>query len=338
MSLTLEKIREIDIDGMIDHVLGFPDMCEDAFSPIFEEISDFEKIGVVGMGGSGIGGDMLKSYLRHKSDYPVIINKNYDLPKSIDQKTLLFVISYSGNTEETLSSLREGINRGCKIGAISSNGELKRITENENISLLKVPEGIQPRAAFPFLFLPMVATLNELDVVDVEGLEEALHWLRELKEELSPMVGFEENLAKKIASRLQDSIPVIYSHGILSPVAYRWKCQLNENSKMFSITNEFPELNHNEVVGWGQRLTESFEVVVLKDSDSDARIDKKIRVTEEEIGTEFEVVELGGDYLLTKLLSGVFIGDLVSVYLGILNGVNPTPVSRIDSIKDKLSE
>ncbi|PTD94796.1 bifunctional phosphoglucose/phosphomannose isomerase [archaeon SCG-AAA382B04] len=335
MSLGYDEIREIDPDGMIEDVLRFPEMCRDAFTPIVKEGREFEKIAVVGMGGSGIGGDMLESYLRYKSNYPVLVNKNYDLPKAIDEKTLLFVISYSGNTEETLSSFKEGIERGCEVLAISSNGELKKIANKKDISLLEVPGGIQPRAGFPYLFLPMVATLEEMGVLEVDGFDRAISNLEKLKNRLNPSVD-EDNFAKKIAGFLKGSIPVIYSYDELSPVAYRWKCQLNENSKMFSIMNEFPELNHNEVVGWDYKLTRDFKIVVLKEKDPIEKMQKKIEVTGQVLDVEFKEVEVLGDSLISKLMTGVFIGDLVSVYLATLNEVDPTPVRRIDNIKERL--
>lgn len=323
---------------MIDHVLKFPEMCEHAFTPILDGACDFEKIGVVGMGGSGIGGDLLKSYLRSRTNYPVIVNKDYDLPSSIDENTLLFVISYSGNTTETLTSLKEGIERGCEVGAISSDGQLKKIADEENFPLLEVPKGIQPRAAFPYLFLPILATLEKLDVINVNGLDELKSNLSMLKSELKPSVDLKDNLAKMIALELKDSIPVVYSYGSFSPVAYRWKCQFNENSKKFSIMNEFPELTHNEVVGWMDELTDKFNVVVLKEENPISRTRKKIEATLDVLDVNATVVEFVGDTLLSKMLTGVFIGDIVSVYLAQLNNVDPDPVARIDSIKNKLSE
>ncbi len=336
--LSLEEIKEIDGKGIIEDVLDFPEMCEDAFQPIISKHeSGFEKIGVVGMGGSGIGGDMLESFLKYKTKLPVLVNKNYRLPASFDEKTLLFVVSYSGNTEETISCLREGIKRGSHVCCISSDGEVETIAHEKNIPLFKVEKEVQPRAGFPYLFLPILATLEELDVVEVEGFEEAVSNLFELRERNNPEIGFKDNYAKKIALELKDSIPVIYSYGALSSVAYRWKCQLNENYKMFAIKNDFPELTHNEVVGLDHDLINDFKIMVLREEKPDEVIEKKIMATEAELDKEIGFIEVFGESWLSKLLTGVFLGDLVSVYLAVLRGVDPTPVSRIERIKDKLS-
>lgn len=336
---SFKDLREIDSDGMIDDVLDFPEMCEKAFTPIIDSLdSDFKKIGVIGMGGSGIGGDMTKSFLKQKTEIPVIVNKDYWLPKSIDEDTLLFVISYSGNTEETLSSLREALDRGCEVLGVSSDGELKEISKENDFPLFEVKKGIQPRAAFPYLFLPIIATLEELGLIKVSGFKEALANLRKLREKNEPQVELEENPAKKLGLKLKDSIPIVYSYSKLSSVAYRWKCQLNENSKMFSVMNEIPELNHNEVVGWEHDLTDVFSLIIIKEKEPHELVKKKIEATKNALDIEINFFDVVGESLLSKYLTGVFFGDLLSVYLAVLKKVNPSPVDKIEEIKERLSE
>ncbi len=340
--LSPERIQRYDSDGMLEELDIYPDMCLQAYKEpeIDLEITGIENIVVAGMGGSAIGGYMLKQLLREKSRLPIQINRDYNLPEFVDEKTLLLTVSYSGNTQETLSALKDGLNKNCRAICFTSNGELEKIALQKDLEVVKAPEGLQPRAAFPYLFLPLIKVLEKTGLIKNNDIQETHRELLEIKKRYGPETPFKENKAKKTAKKLDKTIPVIYGYRDMEPVAYRWKCQINENAKKFSIFNKLPELNHNEVVGWQDPLTKNMSVCILKEKKASERAEKLIKATENTFNNAKHniQIEIPGNTPLTRMLSGVYIGDYISVYLAALNKVNPTPVKPIEKIKQKLEK
>ncbi|MFA5866552.1 MAG: bifunctional phosphoglucose/phosphomannose isomerase [Actinomycetota bacterium] len=346
-----ETIKSIDISDMLGVIGAFPAQCREAVS--LAESFDFGKLSgdvssivTLGMGGSGIGGDIVKALLEPKSKVPVNVCKGYSLPAFVGPDTLVFAISYSGGTEETLTTLQRAADVGSKIIAVTSDGSLEKEAKKRGFPVIKVPGGLQPRAALGYLSLTVVVVLEKLGFIeDVRAdIEETLGILEMMSEHMSPDSPAGNNIAKQLAGRLYEKMPVVYgSEGTPAVAALRWKCQFNENSKVPAFWHQFPELNHNEIVGW-QELGEVAKrccLITLRSPGENPRTRKRVEISlpllEGVVGESLQVWS-EGDSELARLYSLIYLGDFTSVYLAILNGVDPTPVERIQLLKKKLRE
>lgn len=364
MSATLDnmkKINAIDKGDMCSIEMKFPENCEDAikrseYLVIPKEVKATDKLTikyrkpeeiiVVGMGGSAIGGDLLKGWLRETLPIPLEVCREYSLPAYADEGTLVLVSSYSGNTEETLSMFLEALEKGCMTISITSNGLLQEFNEKLGLPFVKLPGGYPPRSAIPYLFFPLVVSLKKLGVLSgVDGeVEEAVTVLKQVREEIKPENPASRNLAKKLAKGVKGSIPFVCGFGFYQGVARRMKTQFNENGKTPAKAEFFPELNHNETVGWTglRRLTKNFSVILIRDERELPEIRTRIDVTRKLVfdGGAKNVLEIyaRGVGKLARMLSTMYIGDFASLYLGILYGFDPTPVKIIDELKRQLNE
>lgn len=346
-----EQIEQVDREGMLKAIEDFPQQCKEAMA-IGEKAeivapSDVSSVVVLGMGGSGIGGDMVKVLLEGEIKVPVCVVKGYELPAFVDEKVLVFVVSYSGDTEETLATFEEArLRRRANVVAITSNGRLKERATEERISLIEIPSGYQPRAALGYLFLPILVILGKVGLASdkTESIKEAIEILKgeSLRFAVKSPVG--QNDAKRLATELYGKIPIIYgTDGISSVAALRWKTQFHENSKIPAFYNVFPELNHNEIVGWEmlKEKTHLFDLIMLRHPGEHGRNKKRIEITLPMIRDHlYSVAEIWaeGESDVARLLSLIFMGDYTSAYLAILYGVDPTPVERIKLLKEKLRE
>lgn len=335
-----------DPQGMLQLIQRFPQMCEDAWRLPAQpagEITAPQAIVALGMGGSGIGGDLLRAVLFDEAVGPVIAVKEYRAPAFVGPQTLVFACSYSGETEETLAAYDEAAKHGAPCVAITSGGALLRRAQQRGHPAVVVPTGLPPRAALPYLFLPMLAVLGRAKVVrsfDAE-LREAIDVLRRIISEYSPDRA--DSPAQRLAESLRGRIPVVYS-GVpfLEPAAERWKDQFNENGKTAAVWNTFPELNHNETVGWGldAALAAALHVIILRDAVEPERLARRVAITRElafmRAGGIDEVRAIGSGKL-ARLLSTILIGDFVSWCVAVLRGVDPTPVAIIDELKRRLA-
>lgn len=299
---------------------------------------------VLGMGGSGIGGDLLRSLLYDRVRFPVTVVKDYTLPGWVGPGAVVFACSYSGDTEETLAAYGAARAAGAACVAVTSGGRLAQRAQEDGVPLVRIPSGLPPRAALGYLLGPMLGALHQLGWVDglEEEVTEAEALLRSLAAEWGPEVPTAHNPTKQLARSLVGRVPVVYAASRLSePAALRWKTQLNENSKVYATWNVFPELNHNETVGWALAGQPEglLEVVVLRDPEDAPRLVRRVEITREvALGGAAGVhqVHARGTRRLSRLLSLVLFGDLVSVYLAYLNEVDPTPVAVIDELKRRL--
>lgn len=341
----IEKMEEIDEEGMLDVLQNFPEHIEEVLDESKINLLPFQpdNIVVTGMGGSAIVGDTLKSFLANRIQVPIFVNRDYTLPSFVGKDTLLIVVSYSGNTEETLSAAREGLERDAKVVAVSSGGELKRMCEEKGLVLLDAPEGYPPRAAFAFLFVPVLKLLSELLIYDSEvDILDAVKELKNLRDRIKIDVPTEENEAKKLAERIDGKIPIIYGHSIYNAVANRWHTQFNENAEILSWYGPLPEMNHNEIVGWDgddEEKKEQFIPIFLRDEKEPDVIQKRIELTKDLVFDDLDdVIEVwtDADTQLARILYLVYLGDYVSIYLAMLRERNPEPVEVIDELKKKL--
>ncbi|MCK4427988.1 MAG: bifunctional phosphoglucose/phosphomannose isomerase [candidate division Zixibacteria bacterium] len=348
----INQIKKIDQNGMYDLIYQFPSQFEDALN-ITERVklpdwgtSQIKNIVVAGLGGSAIGGDLVRSYLAEKLDIPFFICRNYTLPHFVDESTLVFISSYSGNTEETLSAYDDAQKRKAKILTISSGGKVKEKPLQYKITYVNIPKGFQPRAALGYSFVPILVMLERLGFVrgekdQIKGTKEFLSSNRSKYRMELPV---EESFAKRIALELHKKLPIIYAAtDHFDAVSTRWKGQICENAKMLAFNNLFPEFNHNELVGWkilsGYR--DDLIVVILKDEDDHPRIKTRMEIVKgiiEKEGVKAVVVESRGETLLSRMFSLIQLGDFVSFYLAILNKEDPTPVKVIDFLKNELAK
>jgi len=296
------------------------------------------------MGGSAIGGDLLSAYLHPKLPLPIVVVRDYAIPAFVGPRSIVIVASYSGNTEETLAAAAAAQQAGATLLTITSGGRLGEVAARTG-NVVLVPAGLAPRAALGYLMIPALAALERWGLTGPCGDEvaEAVEVLEGIATDAVSEISAPENTAGRLAEQLLGRVPAVYAGSPgLESVARRWKCQFNENSKMLAIWNAFPELNHNETVGWGAppEIAALVSVVLLLDGTEPARLLRRIRLTCDlafrGAGGVHEV-RASGTGRLARLLSLVFWGDLVSIYLAYCRGVDPTPVETIDAIKERLS-
>ena len=278
MILDTEELTKVDKSGMFDLVRGFNKQLQEG-KAIAEKATVSESLmdgvthfAVIGMGGSAIAGDLIRCFAQSHSRVPVSVIRNYELPASIDKNSLVVASSFSGNTEETLSGLQEALKRGAKVICITSGGRVEQIAGEHQLTLINIPGGMPPRAALGYSLSVLLVVASTLNIIDIgEGAwEESFKILDQMIEEFSDLESSHE--ARVIAEKLKDTLPVIYSAtGMLETVNVRWRGQIQENAKKMAYGNVFPELNHNEIMGWQSAeqgsIHEQLGVVVLRDKD-----------------------------------------------------------------------
>jgi glucose/mannose-6-phosphate isomerase len=342
--------QNYDPEGMLARIKELPWQCRQAWQAVMDynlpsDYANIDKVVILGMGGSAIGGDLVRSLVQSEAKLPISIQRDYDLPAFVDDRTLVIASSYSGNTEETLTAFEAVRKTGAKKLAMTTGGRLMEIAGAEKIPVFKIDYRAQPRAALGYSFLPTLGVLQKLgflgdkskDVAEMTGL---LDKLLEKTGEQSPLSG---NPAKQLAQRLYGNLVVIYGAGVLAEAAHRWKTQVNENSKAWAFYEIMPELNHNATVGFPlpAELTGRIRVLMLRAPSLNQRVRLRYEVTGELLdraGVAHEYVDSQGDSLLSQMMSLILMGDLTSYYLAILYGIDPSPVEVIDYLKSRLAK
>lgn len=348
----LKKIDEFDSSGMYEAIVDFPNQIRNAIK-IGEKLNidpesykDIENIVICGMGGSAIGGDMVAAVLEDQINVPIEICRNYKLPAYAGENTLVIGSSYSGNTEETLSAIGQAINNKCKIFIITTGGHLREIAKANELPFLSPTKGLQPRAALGYSFILIMAFLYSVGKVSYDALDflSLADFLEKRITAISKESPASANMSKQLANLLAGRIPIIYSGpGVSNVAAIRFKGQIAENAKSLAYCGQFPEQNHNELVGWEKDsdVWPRLFIIFLRDQKENPRIAARIEIVEEILGEkEIDMVEIGsaGENRLQRLFSFIQIADFTSFYLAILNGIDPTPVKPIDFLKKKLGE
>ncbi len=331
---------------MRDIILEFPKQfrigIEAARNSKFKirQLTKIENIIICGMGGSALPGDILKAVNSQLSisKIPIFVHRNYGLPKEVKKNSLVVCISYSGNTEETLSSFGEVRKKGLKISVIASGGGLIDSAKRNNVPYAEVPSGIQPRCALGYQFSALVALLSKMGVI--KNINKDLFLL---EEKLSPRKL--EPIGKKIAKELKNSIPLIYTTEKWSVLAKIWKIKFNENSKVPSFFNVIPEMNHNEMTGIGEtksrKLKNILKVIILIDKSDYSRNLKRINIMSEifkKEGIKVILQEIKGNTFFEKFFSTMLIGDWASYYLAKSQGIDPTPVKLVEEFKKRMGK
>lgn len=331
-------------------ILNFPKQSEEAVAignaaTLKVQTKYIRQIVITGLGGSAIGGDLLRAYLADKCAVPVTVNRHYYFPDFVGKETLVIVSSYSGNTEETVSAYKDAIKRKAKIFCITSGGEVERMAKKHAHPYIKIPGGFPPRAALGYSFFPTLIALSKLGFIknQKKDISETLMLLRNLSKKYSDHSA-QDNPALNLATTLYGKLPLIYSGADkFDTVNTRWRGQINENAKTLAFGHGFPELNHNEIVGWEvlKDLMKKIHVVILRDKEDFKRIQLRMDVTKGIIGELADgitEVHSEGKSLLTRMFSLLYLADWLSFYLAMLNGVDPTPVKKIDFLKEELGK
>ncbi|MCL1864866.1 MAG: bifunctional phosphoglucose/phosphomannose isomerase [Spirochaetes bacterium] len=301
-----------------------------------------DNIIVTGLGGSAICGDILKNFLNNELHIPFAINRTYNLPLYAGENTLVIVSSYSGNTEETISALKSAIERKCLIVAMTTGGEVERIAHENRLCTVKLREGFQPRYALYASFFTLLKIMEELSIIGSQ--DSTVVNIMDLLKRLGNEWGSENGKAFEFAASIKGYIPVIYSVTDLNDSAgKRFKCELNENSKVHVWSAEYPEMNHNEIVGW-ENVKESglkYIIITITDDDISLRIKKRIEIMNDLFSKEgVDLLDIKGKSKTFKerLIEVIYFCDWVSYYLALLNKKDPGEIDFIHTLKKRMEE
>jgi len=321
-----------DKSNIVAFQQDFPKQCGKAFELGKKAIvpeKEVKNIIAAGMGGSGVGAFFLKNILKSELKVPFDITHSYELPEFVGTSTLALVVSFSGNTEETISCFKDAKKRGAMVVSVCSGGELQKLDEKAIV----VPKVPQPRYAVAFVSLPMLGVLQNKGLVGEKDKEinAMVSFLESAREEINEK-------AKEIAEKLKGKFPLIYAPTELEAVAYRWQCDLNENSKIFAHHHVIPEMNHNELNAF--KGLENGEIVLLRSKNESERIRKRMDFTKKTLGEKFPVSEvlIEGSSLLERTFYAVWLGTLLSTYLGLVQGFDPVPIPTISKLKKELKK
>ncbi len=341
---------EIDKDNMYQSIWDFPENIIDAID-LSESITlkniyaDVDNIIIAGMGGSAIGGDVVYSLIKNDIKIPFIVNRGYDLPAWANSSTLIICSSYSGNTEETISILEKARSAGAKVIGITTGGVLESLCKDYKFDFVIIPSGLQPRAALAFSFIPLLYILKKSSLVTIEvknWLESSANLIKSRRGEYS--VDKENNPVYQLANKLYNKLPIIYADSeFLETVAVRLKGQICENSKILAYHSIYPEMNHNEIVGWenNQEFFSNYYVLWLMDEDMNSRNNFRQSIISEilsDLNVDQQEIKVDGNNFKERFLLLIHYGDWLSYWCAILHNTDPSPVKNIQILKDKLSK
>ncbi len=295
-----------------------------------------------GMGGSALAALLSTTWPTLPEPFEIV--RNYTIPSYVDGDTLFIASSYSGNTEETLAALEEAEKKGAQIAVISSGGKLAEIAEQKGYPLAKLPEGFQPRFATLYNLKAFLSITDAFGVTEGKAAElsKQADFIKQIVSNWRPDVATKDNQAKQLALDIVGKSAVVYAGNLLAPAAYKWKISFNENAKNLAWCNTLPEYNHNEILGWvSHPVDKPFSVIDLRSKFEHERTLKRFEITEKLLSGKRPsplVVNAEGQDTLQQLLWTVVLGDFVSLYLALLNGLNPTPVELIEKLKQALKD
>ena len=337
MSDALAELQALDSGDMVAATRALPDHLRDALWRVESaKLEPIESSGLVvcGMGGSAIGGDLAAAALGPRIGRPLTVVRGYGLPVWTPHDRAVLCSSYSGDTEETVACYEAAEALGAPRIVATTGGTIAEAARRDSVPVVGLPAGLQPRAAVGYMFT-VAAEVASLcagaDTIRMEIDSSAAH-LEQRRDEL-------DERAEALAERIEGTLPAIYGSGLTAAAAYRWKCQINENSKLPAFSHEFPELDHNEIAGWEGTEPVPMSAVLLEDRDQHPRERRRFELTADLIeprAAHVARIETQGDSRTERLLWAVMLGDLVSLHLAARRGVDPTPVEVIQRLKDEL--
>ncbi len=321
-------------------VSAFTKQLEEAISignnaSLKQSNSKIDNIIISGLGGSGIGGKIVSELVEKELKVPVVINNTYSLPSFANENTLVIVSSYSGNTEETLFSMDQAIEKKCEIACITSGGKVQELADKHNFNYIIIPGGNPPRSMLAYSLVQQFFILNHYKLISDNFLSDLKNSIALLNEETELI----KKAANKIAEQLVNKTVAIYSESSIGGVATRFKQQINENSKALCFDHVIPEMNHNELVGWAGGSQDFAAVFLIKEDDFD-RNKVRFKVSKEIISRYTDTVieiKAKGNTLIEKALFLILITDWISVYIGNIKGVDTIEVDVITGLKNELS-
>jgi glucose/mannose-6-phosphate isomerase len=302
---------------------------------------EIQNVVLSGMGGSALAANLFLSWTT--PPFPFVIDRTYDVPGFTGPNTLFIVSSYSGNTEEELSALAQAADKGAMIVVMTSGGRLADIAREKSYPLLLIPTGIQPRMSVFYQLRALAELMDAMGLILdlVPQLETSADFLEEAVANWRPDVPTSKNVAKELAEELMGKTPVVYAGPRLSSAAYKWKISFNESSKNMAFFNQFSEFNHNEFLGWtGHPVEKPFQPIELMSSFEHPQIKQRFAASNKLLSGQMPhplQIEAEGNTLIEQILWMVLLGDFVSLYLAMLNNVDPTPVDLIEKLKKELA-
>ncbi len=297
------------------------------------------------LGGSAIGADFVRHLLMPVSTKPLQVNRYYHLPHSAQKETLVIAISYSGNTDATISACKEAFERGCPLVIFSSGGEIESFASKNKIPFIKFPSGYPPRTTLGYSVVSQLTLLNNLNLfsLDFKDISETSELLSLLaREQYSFDVPERDNVAKQIARQIYGTYPIIYASTMIESIALRWRQQFEENAKLLASHHSLPEMAHNEMIGWKnpEELLKNFSAIFLLDKEDHSRIQKHVDFSKkviEKTGAEIVTLSSQGSSFLTRMFSLAYLSDFVSFYLAMLYEVDPTPIDVTNQLRNELA-
>lgn len=341
-------VTRLDPMGMLRLTEEFPAQCRRALTIAREtDLPTLESRPSValltGLGGSAAGGDFTRAIFEAQGATPFFVNRDYHLPNFVGLGDLVFVASYSGNTEETLTAYQDAKTAGARIVCVTSGGKLSELAKQDGIPIITIPGGQPPRTALGFMLVPVLVASEKMRLIPSQNCEAVIELLEKLSHDWSVETPFDSNEPKKLAQELHGKLAVLYGlGGWQGVIANRWKGQINENSKNMVFANQFPELNHNEILGWvkgGEQSVANWTGVFLEDGSESPKMKVRAQATEKLVSSvvKFHRVRAQGVTLLEKMMGLAHFGDYVSLYLAALNGVDPGNMDSIEHLKAELA-
>jgi len=342
----------LDTLGMFDAAAALPEqvaVAADATTAVLADAplpahDDIQNVLVVGMGGSGIAGDVVREIAGPLMAVPVIVHKGYGVPNFVDESTLVIAVSFSGDTEETVESVTEAALDGARIVTVSHGGRLAELAAEWGVPHLPVADGIpMPRAALGALTVPPLLLLERLGLFPGgrSWVDAATDQLRRRRDALIT----EGNAAQRLAHRLGRSFPLVYGgNGLGALAALRWKTQFNENAKVPAFWNQLPEATHNELAGWGQDgdvTRQVFQLVLLRHDFEHPQVMRRFDLVDEyldEVVGALHTVTAEGDGMLAQLFDLALFGDFASLYAAAEQDVDPGPIPVLEDVKRRLAD
>ncbi|OGD66319.1 bifunctional phosphoglucose/phosphomannose isomerase [Candidatus Berkelbacteria bacterium RIFCSPHIGHO2_12_FULL_36_9] len=344
-------LKKLDPSGMMQSINDLPDQVDNCWKQLQSyavptHYIKCNKVVILGMGGSAIGGDLTASLALSSSKLPIHIHRDYNLPNFVDHETLVIAVSYSGTTEETLDGFNKAGELGAKLIAISTGGPIESLCRKYRAPIFKIEYGAMPRAALGYLFTSVIGVLNKLGIISLgqQEIPEAVKAMKNLQKKIYFPTPTNQNQAKQLAQKIVNYIPVIMASGTLSQVARRWKNQFNENAKQMSVFESFPELCHNVIVGldYPKKLNDKIFIISLESEFDHPRNQLRRNIVHQifrKKGIAHDLIKVNTPQSpLIEMLLMTLLGDYVSYYLSLLNNTDPTPVQAINFLKEKLSE
>lgn len=335
------------VAGLPEQFAEARDSAGTADISVLDAPRELDSVVICGMGGSGFSGDVVAAAVGSAMRVPVITTKGYELPAFVGRRTLVFAVSYSGSTEETLAAAALAARAGAPMVAVTTGGALAQLAAEAGAATILCPSGFQPRAAIGMLVAPILVTLERVGLFPdaTNAIDAAITQLARRRDQCRAEVDWPKNPARELARRIGRTIPIVYGGGAIgAAAAMRWKTEINENAKAPAFWNTYPELDHNEICGWGQHgdvTRQVFSLIELRHDFEHSQVGRRFDVTreiiDETLAQTLSVVAEGSGPL-AQLLDLAYVGAWTSVYLAFDAGVDPGPVDAIARLKQQLSK